>query len=101
MLLTLHWWYVLNDSAAFRQQKQLVYGTLDSQNDLQRAIVQVSNDVKAAEAVSLRSVIPHSDKGHPHAHLTHSHETLRWSYTSSIYLKRTSHSHLASLDTLD
>jgi len=43
---------VLTHSAAFRQQKQLVYGTLDSQNDLQRAIVQVSNDVKSAEAVS-------------------------------------------------
>jgi hypothetical protein len=43
----------LISSAAFRQQKQLVYGTLDSQNDLQRAIVQVSNDVKSAEAVSL------------------------------------------------
>jgi hypothetical protein len=43
--------HVLTISAAFRQQKQLVYGTLDSQNDLQRAIVQVSNDVKSAEAV--------------------------------------------------
>jgi len=63
--------HVLTSSAAFRQQKQLVYGTLDSQNDLQRAIVQVSNDVKSAEAVSQlsapltyipsfpQSVIPH------------------------------------------
>jgi len=42
---------ILMSSAAFRQQKQLVYGTLESQNDLQRAIVQVSNDVKSAEAV--------------------------------------------------
>jgi hypothetical protein len=51
-LLSSHVGHVLTISAAFRQQKQLVYGTLDSQNDLQRAIVQVSNDVKSAEAVS-------------------------------------------------
>ena len=48
----------LTHSAAFRQQKQLVYGTLDSQNDLQRAIVQVSNDVKSAEAVSPLPTFP-------------------------------------------
>jgi len=40
-------------SSAFKQQKQLVYGTLDSRDDLQRAIVQVSSDVKSAEAVCL------------------------------------------------
>lgn len=39
-------------SAAFKQQKQMVYGTLDSQEDLGRAIGQVINDVKSAEAVS-------------------------------------------------
>jgi len=40
-------------SSAFKQQKQLVYGTLDSRDDLQRAIVQVSSDVKSSEAVCL------------------------------------------------
>ena len=61
----------LTHSAAFRQQKQLVYGTLDSQNDLQRAIVQVSNDVKSAEAVSpfptsniLSPILPETQKFH-------------------------------------
>lgn len=37
---------------AFRQQRQLVYGTLDKQEDLGQAIRQVIQDVKSAEAVS-------------------------------------------------
>jgi hypothetical protein len=72
----------LIDSLAFKQQKQLVYGTLDSRDDLQRAIVQVSNDVKSAEAVchSLLSYHRFSERPPPsYNNLVTSHHPYRLS----------------------